>query len=407
MTLRRQLGLGAYRGVGRAVCQALGAFDFVETVFLRRTAATGEVSFGRSDIDLTIVVSAPLVGEADSRRMLRLARCYQALRTLAPVVGECETGTREELLRSYRADPYRASIDRRTALTVYGERLRIPEIPIRPQDALTWLMIWLPHYLPWAMRLRSVRNMRKFALEMWNAARTATGDIPEPYPTRTLAEAAWRRQAGAAFPLRDGAGVDELAAVCGDIVDEVHRRLCPPLAAVNSVRFHRVGSSEWVLLPPGTPPPPVEAGIQRAFFGSPAALDLLIQHVNPRMFQQLPEPLLELGIRRPGRGEWLDFCRRFAADPRLLRRPAFVTGRAGAYYAPELIRPGARIARMLRDGAEPVWTTQRDERLRAQPPSLRECYLELLPELHAEIEQAWRDLDDCRESRAHPRVPIG
>ena len=46
---------GVYRAIARVAGAALGSFEFVESVFVRRSVATGEVSLGRSDIDLTIV----------------------------------------------------------------------------------------------------------------------------------------------------------------------------------------------------------------------------------------------------------------------------------------------------------------------------------------------------------------
>ncbi|MBI1354541.1 MAG: hypothetical protein GC160_09350 [Acidobacteria bacterium] len=382
-----------YRLAGRAIARALGSFDFVETVFLRHTAATGEVSLGRSDIDFTLVFSRPLTQEPEG--LLKLLRCRQALKAAFPLLGECETGTREELLRSYGADPYRASVERRTALTVYGPRLEIPAIPIRTEDALVWLVIWMAHYVPVAMRQRSRRNMRKFALEMWNAARTATGDVAEPYASRSRAEAAWRNSAGAAFPLRSDDSVERLFQVCQEIAVEAHGRLCDPLETEDMPALHAGADREWALVPPGREIPPRREGLGRAFSGSPEALDLFVRHVNPRMYQQLPDSVKRLGIRPPGRAEWLAFSRRFACDPRLLRRPGFIATPASSYYAFELIRPGREAARSLRAGALPSWNPRREEDLRATPPTLRSYYTNLLPGLYEEISAAWDDLDAC------------
>jgi len=56
MNLFERLGNATYRAIAKSVASVLGTLDFVQCVFLRRSLAAGEISFGRSDIDLTIVL---------------------------------------------------------------------------------------------------------------------------------------------------------------------------------------------------------------------------------------------------------------------------------------------------------------------------------------------------------------
>jgi len=390
-----RLANGAYRFASRAIASVFGSFDFVEGVYLRRTAATGEVAFGRSDIDLTIILASPMAANGGPDRLMHLVRCCQMLRMLVPRLGECEVGTAAELIRSYRADPYRASLDRRTAVTLYGKPLEIPHLPVTAADALTWLVIWFAHYVPLAMQRGSRRNMRKFVLEMWSAARTATGDIKEPYPSRRIAESAWRALAGDAFPLSDADSVETLFQTGCRIVSEVHQCKYQPVEKIESPEIHDQDGRKWVLVPATMETPPPEVRRPTAFAGTPEALDLLIRHVNPRMYRHLPDSVKRLGVGEPGYKEWLDFCRRMACDPRLLRRPAFISSRKSSYYAFELIKPGRQGARQLREGHVPAWTGKPDEKLRAEPPSYGAYYRRLFPPLYEEILEAWSDLDEC------------
>ena len=107
-----------------------------------------------------------------------------------------------------------------------------------------------------------------------------------------------------------------------------------------------------------------------------------------------------LGIPQPGYAEWLAYCRRIACDPRLLRRPGFVTDIQSAYYAPERILPGREAARALSDGRIPVWSPRRENALREKPPTMRQYYADVLPPLYDVIREAWEDLDACERRRA-------
>src|SRR3990170_2820050 len=101
MTRFQELGNTVYRAIAKLTASALGSCDIVQSVFLRRSVAAGEVSFGRSDIDLTVVIRSPLSTPEEAETILALNQRCRLIRALVPVLGEVEVGTLEELDRSY------------------------------------------------------------------------------------------------------------------------------------------------------------------------------------------------------------------------------------------------------------------------------------------------------------------
>ena len=396
------LSNATYRLIARAVAQAFGSFECVRTVFLRRSVAMGDVAFGRSDIDFTIVLEQPLASEADAETIVALNRGRRVLKGLVPIVGECEVGTADELLRSYRGDPYRASIERRTAITLYGERLEIPQLPVTTTDALPWLVFWFGHYMPVALRRGNHRNLRKFAIEMWNAAQTATGAIEEPYSSRAAALAAWRQADGGSVVDNLGESVEETFLVCCRLVGSVYRSLPPERQTVNSSFSGRLKIPGRLLIPESGPPPTREERLKGGFLGTPRILDLYVSHVDPNLYDELPVEVRNLGICRPGREEYLRFCRSRACDPRLLRLPGFIADRESAAYSIGLIEAGHEIARRLRAGEKVSKVSSRRNDLRKQPPSIQKYYRSHYPQLYTLAAEAWQDLDSMENAARRP-----
>jgi hypothetical protein len=385
-------GNRVYRAVARLVGAALGSLDFVESVYVRRAVATGEVSFGRSDIDLSVVIRSPLSAPGDIPKMLSLCRRFRLLRRLLPIVGECLVYTPEELERSFRTDPYRASLDRRAIMVVHGTRPRIPPLPIRSEHAVGSLASWFYHYLPAAVRRRSRRNLRKLALEVWNACATAAGEISEPYLTRREVEAAWR----SAEPARVRSGLGDpdraLAVIC-ELVADLHGRLRPPLISLRRPLILRIWRRTCVVLPgPGFPLPP-EAFQPDSFLCTPEILDFYIHSVSAFSYPILPPEVIELGILPPGCDAFVRSCRP-SVDAHLLRSPGFVGKHSAAVgVAGALSRTGQLVGYLARGEIPPRVEKHLDDAFRGPPSSCADYYRRWYARLCEQYQQIWSVLD--------------
>ncbi|HFB98283.1 MAG TPA: hypothetical protein ENJ62_04000, partial [Bryobacterales bacterium] len=226
---RPGFGNEAYLALARAVSAGLAAHRDVRTVFVRRSLAAGEIAFGRSDIDFGLVLDSALAAPGEISRLIALNRFYRFLRLFRPFIGEGLVYTEDDFRMYYVLDPFRASIDRRAAIRLRGPDIPRILAPVSPAAAIRRQIAWFEPYLTTALRRGSRRNMRKLALESWNAHAVAMGWIPEPFVTRRETEAAWRRRSGGTLPedLREPRRA--FRAIC-KLAYTTHRRYHAPLA---------------------------------------------------------------------------------------------------------------------------------------------------------------------------------
>ncbi|MDA0206488.1 MAG: hypothetical protein O3A53_10550 [Acidobacteria bacterium] len=255
-----------YRLAAAAIAPLLRT-ESVRSVYVRRSVAVGEARFPWSDLDLGLILDNPTGSE-----LSRVWRRYRIARAAFPRLGECQIFAAKELPGLAATDPYRASLDRRFALTVAGDPPQIPAMPIGPRSAARRLVFWFVHYLPLAVRRGRLRDQNKVALEMWNALGVLEGAWPEPLPTR-------REAASAASVLGIDAGEYSLQnpfAVCCKLAARAAERL--GLAAPHlSEPAILAGSPPIVLLPSESAAWPAFAMKNAAAVFTPAALQLTLE----------------------------------------------------------------------------------------------------------------------------------
>jgi predicted nucleotidyltransferase len=363
----------------------LSASDIVVSVYVRRSVAVGEVSFGRSDIDLGIVLREGLPPLAERHELLKLARLYRRIKIALPMLGECEVHDPESLRRMPRIDPYRASIDRRAAILLHGPPVQIPEAAIPQAESVRRLIFWIERYLPAAIRSRDSRNARKLALEMWNGWACATGLVPEPYLTR--------RDTGAAMTAGGMAVPRDPIARCFSIAADMHQRLFPPLDRMRSATIARIELAPGlhprtlVLIADAHAPLPAEAFTPASLVATPEALALYLTYVNPFAHAHLPRAVLDLGLHPPERGDIAACCRRYAGDRQMLRSPGLATADIGG---PIQRAAAARMGVAALRNDEPLGRL--GPRAPA-PPSLEAYYMNVYPALCAEMSDLWSELE--------------
>ncbi|MCZ2153118.1 MAG: hypothetical protein LC114_04330 [Bryobacterales bacterium] len=177
-----------YRSASTFLARHCLAGPEVKGIYLRRSVAAGEAQFPWSDIDLAMVLSAFSSAEEEGLALAELLRRFHRARTIFPRLGETLIYTANDFDESVDDDPYRASIDQRAAIAIYGEIPKAKPPRITPFAAIRRLVFWLEAYLPRALRTRNHRNARKFAIEMWNAWRVCSGELQQPFISRREAE---------------------------------------------------------------------------------------------------------------------------------------------------------------------------------------------------------------------------
>jgi hypothetical protein len=375
--------LALYRMCARRTAAAVDRFDFVESVYLRRSVAVGEVVFGRSDIDLAFVISPDTTG-AD---LLALARRVRALRIAMPMLGHCEVHTRLELARWHATDPYRASIDRRHAILLRGEPVEIPDLPIRPEHAARRLAFWFDDYLPLALRRR--RILKKLAYELANACAVGTGLLERPLSTR--------REVREVLDVP----VDDPLGTWLELGARLHQALLPPLRRLDRPLVWEIPFPPFrprrtvVVVPEPGSALPDEAARPDALVCTPEVLDLLVQFVNSFVFPWLPDEVRRLGLQEPTEDAFVRSARYLGAGHRL---------RAPGLWSPLDGRP-ALVAGFLRSAVPALVRAETPpafEARRERPRSYRAFYLEDYPALAAELSAAWAELDGLSDRWRSP-----
>jgi hypothetical protein len=380
------LSTRVYLQMARASAAVLGTHELVESVWVRRSVAAGEVAFGRSDIDLAVAMRS--VPES-SRELMSLMNRYRAVRTAFPLLGECLVYDSLDLRTWWSTDTYRASIDRRASVLLRGEETPIPVLPVEREHAAHRCAFWLEQYLPSASRAGNVRNMRKFAVEMWNAYATAIGIIAEPAIRRSEAEQLWRSQRDAA-PGELGS-----LTVCFGILKELHDALLPPCELLLSRPM--VVSTRWppgfqqrtmVLIPSAESELPAEARRPDALIFTPEALRVYLEFVNPFAACTLP---LDAGMGTVSRDAWLRACKREGASFRT-RLHGFVSNDTqGAVGRIASVREA--LEWLSKGQPPPAMGADNVNRILATPKSVGRYYREIYPRLREECTELWAALD--------------
>lgn len=318
-----------YLHVARVCAQILGRSDDVRSIFVRRSLAAGEVFPPFSDIDLSIILNSPLTGDGESLRLARLFDTFRRLRMAMPILGEIEVLTAEEFAWWGRVEPYRHSLSARVGILVYGEPLEVEDCPVSRHAAVRRFIFWFEHFISQAIRTSNKRNLRKFALEFWNARACATGRIELPFISRRESESDWRAASGDdAFPNDLGRTVLASAGACFDQAKKLHEEVMAPLLPLSSPlvyeeRLWPVGDRQcFIVLPHCGCELPPEAARKDSMICTPEVLDLYIHFCNPFKYWTLPDELRDLGMVEPSLESYTEGCR-YSLEPHRSREPGF------------------------------------------------------------------------------------
>lgn len=371
-----------YRAAAGASTRIAMRVPFVECVYLRRSAASGEVQIPFSDADIAVLLSPASSAEEEGQRLLALLRRFRLARCLFPRLGESLVHARDDFADSIADDPYRASIDRRCAIATFGTRPPWPVTAITPRDALRRLVFWFDGYLPRALRTRNHRNARKFAIEIWNALQTASGVISEPFVTRRESEQHWRCSADIRLLSEASASAEGAVRACLTLATRAHAILRPSLPSLRtSVVFQArflpgSGMRTIIVVPHAQSPLPPEATRPDALLFTPEILDLFLNSQNPFLWHSVEKYAGQIGLSLPDVEAWELACLRLSAAERL-RVPGFAEATTGAHL--ERLQYVDSILELLEQGrdpgaTEPLSLDGMDSTVTAIPRYYREQY---------------------------------
>ena len=373
-----------YLLAARGVAQVLGRHPIVRSVYLRRGAAAGEVRFGRSDIDLTIILHDGCASSEGARQLYALNRAVRRLRTVFPWLGECEVYVADELAVWAEVESYRMTLEANTAVILSGDAVTYPQQPISRRQAAYRTVFWFEKYLPIALRAHHGANLTKFAIEAWMTASLAVGRADRVRLTRAETLAAWYADPVPWAPPGPHDPVDIFWRAMAAMTAEVHAALLSPVEQPKRLVVHPlvlppsglhktllVGTAEQLSAELGRMP--VDAMVF-----TPEALALYLEFMNPALHAWLPASLLPAGIAAPSIEAWREALIRWSC-PVLARNPGF--GTRGISRGPSILRYADRASRTL-EGRRPAKVELEDLAMEP-PPSLRTYFLRDYPGTYA------------------------
>jgi hypothetical protein len=369
----------------------------VESVLVHRSVATGEIAFGRSDIDLLMIVRQPRGECADGPELARLVGWLRVARISNPALGHIEVHDPAGIARWIRLDTYRGSQDRRSAMLLAGKPVEFARMPVRCEDAVRRFGIWAEGFFSTAVRQRNRRNLRKTSLEMWCAWATAMGVIEEPCLTRPEMAARWAASAdGALLGALDGNPVGAPAVVFG-LAKRLHESLLPPLRALPQPLVMRMRmppryrQRTLVAIPRADSPLPREAFQPGSFLCTPEVFDLCLHYLNPFLTWVCPPELTALGIEPPACEAFVR-AGRFFGHNHTLRNPGFI--HKDTWTAPAFVELMRHALPYLESGRIPPPLDEGTiARLATYRPTCAEYYRRVFPSVYQESEAQWERLE--------------
>lgn len=316
----------SYAVAARLLAQIIAHHPVVRSITLRRSAAAGEVRFGRSDIDLGIVLHHDCATPEGARELSLLNRTVRRLRLGFPWLGQCEVHAVDELADWAELESFRVTCDLGSAVLLCGPPVEYPCHAITTAQAAYRTAFWFENYLPRAFRLGRCTDLWKFSVEMWNTVGLALGRWSKPYLSRGETLTAWRQSEP--NPPTPSWSATELWRRIMAFADELYSKLGPSLREPSELLMARlalppsfmqrtlvIGSSDQLakhlpLLP------------RDALPMTPAGLGLYLEYVNPALYERLPPAMLDLGFKEPSPLSWHTALRRWCC-PILARKPGF------------------------------------------------------------------------------------
>jgi hypothetical protein len=378
----------------------------VGSIYVHRSVATGEIAFGRSDIDLMIIVRQPKGDTADGPELASLYEKLRLARFFNPALGHVEVHDPAGVRRWLELDSYRSSQERRSAVLLHGRAVEFPSMPVRRQDAVRRFGNWADGFFSTAVRERNRRNLRKTALEIWCAYATALGHLEEPCLTRPEIAARWAESGDAAL-------LDDLArdpfrapAVVFRLAKKLHDSLLPPLHSlagpllITVLMPPRYRRRTIVILPGAESPLPREAFQKGSSVCTPELFDLYLHYMNPFLAWVCPADLTRLGIQSPAPAAFVTACLFFGHN-HTFRNPGFVhmdTWTPAAWI--ELVRHA--LPYLESERIPPPLGDEMVQRVVADRPSCSEYYRRVFPRVYQESEQQWQRLKRLETSCALP-----
>lgn len=177
--LSHRLETQIYKLFAKIAAKRLSRFDAVLGIYGKRSLASGEVVFGKSDIDLTILITDFDQEKEEASFLGELCKAYRRTRKLLPMLQECNIFNGFDIRAWYHLNSYESLADRNW-VRLYGKDINPFPIKANKEDIIFKFLWWIFKFLFTDYRKGEVRGCCKILLELANAYYTYIGTFDEP-----------------------------------------------------------------------------------------------------------------------------------------------------------------------------------------------------------------------------------
>ncbi|MFC1979895.1 hypothetical protein ACFLVS_03415 [Chloroflexota bacterium] len=171
-----QLGTKFYKIFAGWVAKEFAKVDHVRGVYIRRGLAKDDIVFGRSDIDLIILIDQFDNPSEESKLIYELSKVYRKFKRYFPILGEVEVHNFSDLMRQDSYRNYRYISDGRF-IPLHGTEISLPEFKLEKEDILYEIPMFMFYFLPMAFRSNNIKSSINVLLEISMLYHYLSGEI--------------------------------------------------------------------------------------------------------------------------------------------------------------------------------------------------------------------------------------
>ena len=172
-------GTKIYKFFAKIAAKRLSRLDGVLGVYGRTSLASGEIVFGKSDIDLAILIEDFDRGKEEANFIHHLCDTYLHIRKILPMIGECDIFNHFDIQAWNCFNTYAWFADRNW-IRLYGEKINPLQIRMNKEDAIFKFIWWIFNFLFKQYRKKRTRSCFNILLELANSYYTYIGTFDKP-----------------------------------------------------------------------------------------------------------------------------------------------------------------------------------------------------------------------------------
>lgn len=154
---KNRFGTKFYRIIACAAAKEFKRFERVRGVYIGGGLAKDDIVFGRSDIDLVILIDQLDDPNEERQLIYTLSKTYRKLKKRLPALGDVWVYNLTDMIRWYSYRNYRYIADGKL-VHLCGDKIKLPEFKLTKEDVIYEIYMLILFFLPMSLRSPKVKG---------------------------------------------------------------------------------------------------------------------------------------------------------------------------------------------------------------------------------------------------------